>query len=163
MLGRSLILNGVWCQPRSESYRVMDGRARRSRPIQTGPDDDHGRQCQEDISRECKLNPSQQVSPNRHHGAEDWDADSDRHPLARGHETGGEPPDPSAFNSLFSFEVISVKSFRYLLIRQIRAFRAFWPCRNCATDCVPVTSGLPAAGGFITGQVLHVNGGDATF
>jgi hypothetical protein len=29
-----------------------------SRPVQTRPDDDHGRQRQDDISRECKLDPS---------------------------------------------------------------------------------------------------------
>jgi hypothetical protein len=40
------------------------------------------------------------------------------------------PLDPSAFNPLFSFGVIPAKSFRYLLIRQIRAFRAFWPGRS---------------------------------
>jgi hypothetical protein len=66
-------------------------RARRSRPVQTGPDDDHGRQRQDDVSRECKLDPSLQVGPNRHHSAEDRDANGDRHPLARGHEAGGEP------------------------------------------------------------------------
>ena len=34
-------------------------RARRCRPVQTGPDDGHGRQCQDEISRECKVDPGQ--------------------------------------------------------------------------------------------------------